>query len=103
MQWCTAGVSAVLALRVSFIGRSFNKKKIRNNDMTFQIPPWMTPFCATWLTESDHAATTGETEGVSEVQDIADVTRDFLRAIIKVAPTWMIEVETAYEHENRGI
>jgi hypothetical protein len=35
MQWCTAGVSAVLALRVSFIGRSFNKKKIRNNDMTF--------------------------------------------------------------------
>ena len=43
-----------------------------------------------WLSEYDHAATNAETEGVAEVQNIYDVTRDFLRAIIKVAPTWEV-------------
>jgi hypothetical protein len=52
----------------------------------------------TWLAEYDHAATTAETEGVSEVQNIADVTRDFLRAIMKVAPTWEV---TFKEHGRR--
>jgi hypothetical protein len=52
----------------------------------------------TWLAEYNHAATTAETEGVSEVQNIADVTRDFLRAIIKVAPTWEV---TFKEHGRR--
>jgi hypothetical protein len=44
----------------------------------------------TWLAEYDHTATAAETEGVSEVQNVANVTRDFLRAIIKVAPTWEV-------------
>jgi hypothetical protein len=35
MQLCTAGVSPVLALRVSIIDRSFNKKKIRNIILMF--------------------------------------------------------------------
>jgi len=52
----------------------------------------------TWLTEYDHAATTAETEGVSEVQNIVDITRDFLRAILKVAPTWEISFK---EHGRR--
>lgn len=43
-----------------------------------------------WLAEYDDAATTAESEGVSEVQRLPDVVRDFLRAIIKVAPTWEI-------------
>jgi hypothetical protein len=41
----------------------------------------------TCLTQYDHAATTAETEGVSEVQNFVDITQDFLRAILKVAPT----------------
>jgi hypothetical protein len=52
----------------------------------------------TWLTEYNHAATTAETEGVSEVQNLVDITRDFLRAILKVAPTWEISFK---EHGRR--
>jgi hypothetical protein len=44
----------------------------------------------TWLTKYDHAAMTAETEGVSEVQNIIDITQDFLRAILEVVPTWKI-------------
>ena len=44
----------------------------------------------TWLSEYDHAATTAETEGVAEVHNIQDVMRDFLRSIMKVAPTWEV-------------
>jgi hypothetical protein len=44
----------------------------------------------TWLIEYDHAASTAEAEKVAEVQNIQDVMRDFLRAIMKVAPTWEV-------------
>lgn len=44
----------------------------------------------TWLNEYDHAATTAETEGVPEVLNITTVMHDFLRSIIKVAPTWEV-------------
>ena len=44
----------------------------------------------TWLIEYDHAASTAETEKVAEVQNIQDVMRDFLRAILKAAPTWEV-------------
>ena len=51
----------------------------------------------TWLSEYDHAATTAETEGVAEVQNIHDIMRDFLRSIMKVAPTW----EVAFKENGR--
>jgi hypothetical protein len=74
------------------------RERARNRYLAALKPMRQASSWETWLAEYDHAATTAETEGVSEVQNIADVTQDFLRAIIKVAPTWEV---TFKEHGRR--
>ena len=42
----------------------------------------------TWLVEYDQASSDAAVYGVPEVQDIDNITKDFLLAVIKVAPMW---------------
>jgi hypothetical protein len=42
-----------------------------------------------WLANYDQAATRAETQKVSEALNINDVTRDFLGAVLRVAPAWV--------------
>ncbi|PVH92099.1 hypothetical protein DM02DRAFT_701515 [Periconia macrospinosa] len=51
----------------------------------------------TWLAEYDNAATEAETEKVAEVHQVNDVKRDFLAAVMKVAPSW----ETSFQEVGR--
>ena len=91
---CTPGESIrswLIALKDTVgIDAEDERERARDRYLSSLKPMRQATSWDTWLSEYDHAAKAAETEGVAEVQNINDVMRDFLRAIMKVAPTWEV-------------
>ena len=69
------------------VDKEEERERARSRYLTALKPMKQASTWDAWLAEYDHAATEAETEKVAEAQQINDMIRDFLAAVMKVAPT----------------
>ena len=82
------------------VDKEEERERARSRYLTALKPMKQASTWDAWLAEYDHAATEAETEKVAEAQQINDMIRDFLAAVMKVAPTWEISFQEVWRRDR---